>query len=318
MGWFIVDGHEDIAMALAESQDRDFGRPAPPNQALSLPDAKRGELAVIIGTIFAPEGYWPGQTALQAADSQMRCYEDLLEKFDEDLFRVESRGDLALCKAGGPIGLLHLMEGADPIRSPRDVRRWMDRGVRVIAPVWNTGNRYCGSRSEGTGLSDAGRALIAEMRRLQVLPDISHMTPLAVDDLLSLDNGVVIASHSNARALHDHPRNLSDEHIREVAARGGLVGIVLFNPFLGSNGVTLDTVIAHIEHIFDLVGPQHVGIGSDLDGGFGTSDTPTGIDNVADLRLIGEALLARGHGTAVAEDVLGGNWMRVLREALPD
>ena len=318
MGWFIVDGHEDIAMALAESQERDFGQPAPKNQALSLPDAKRGELGLIVGTIFAPDGYWPGKTALQAAEAQMRCYEDLLDTHASDLFRVESRGDLALCKAGGPIGLIHLMEGADPIRSPRDVARWMNRGVRVIAPVWNTGNRYCGSRSEGTGLSEAGRTLIAEMRRLQVLPDVSHMTPKAVDELLGLDGGVVVASHSNARALRDHPRNLSDEHIREIAARGGLVGIVLFNPFLGSGGVTLDTVVAHIEHIFDLVGPHHVGIGSDLDGGFGTSDAPDGIENVADLRLIGEALLARGHSTAVAEGVLGGNWMRVLREALPD
>ena len=318
MGWFIVDGHEDIAMALAEYPDRDFGQPAPENQALSLPDAKRGELGLIVGTIFAPEGYWPGQTPVQAAEAQMRCYEDLLAAHAQDLFRVESRGDLALCKAGGPIGLIHLMEGADPIRSPRDVARWMNRGVRVIGPVWNTGNRYCGSRSEGTGLSDAGRALIEEMRRLQVLPDVSHMTPMAVDELLGLDGGVVVASHSNARALRDHPRNLSDEHIREIAARGGLIGIVLFNPFLAADGVNLDTVLAHIEHIFDLVGPQHVGIGSDLDGGFGTGDAPDGIDTVADLRLIGEALLARGHSTAIAEGVLGGNWMRVLREALPD
>ncbi|MDJ0976681.1 MAG: membrane dipeptidase, partial [Planctomycetota bacterium] len=152
MAWFIVDGHEDIAMALMETEGRDFGAPPPEGQALSLCEAKRGGIGLLLATIFAPNGYYDGQTPQAAAEAQMALYEELLLRHEHDLFRVESRGDLALCKAGGPIGIVHLMEGADPIRSVRALPRWADRGVRFIGPAWNTGNRYCGGKVERTGL----------------------------------------------------------------------------------------------------------------------------------------------------------------------
>jgi membrane dipeptidase len=318
-GWLIVDGHQDIAMALMEAGDgRDFSVPAPPGQALSLPDAKRGGLGLILGTVFAPNGYWEGRKAHDAGRDQVDLYDRLLRENANDLFRVESRGDLALCRAGGPIGIVHLMEGADPIRSPRELSRWVDRGVRVVGIAWNTRNRYCGGVKEGTGLTADGRALLAEMRRLSVIPDVSHLVPAAFDDVLGFDDGLVVASHSNAYAVRPHPRNLTDAQIRRIAERDGLVGVVLFNPFLGENGADMGTILAHIDHIVSLVGPEHVGIGSDLDGGFTTADAPHGIRTVADLRAIGEALGQRGYGDADVARILGGNWLRVLRQALPD
>ncbi|MHC5009671.1 MAG: dipeptidase [Planctomycetota bacterium] len=317
MPWLIVDGHEDIAMALLEGEGRDFSAPAPPGQALSLADAKRGGLGVILGTIFAPDGYWKDETTAQAAERQMRCYEDLLHRHEMDLFRVESRGDLSLCRSGGPIGLLHLMEGADPISSPRDMKRWADRGVRVVGLAWNTSNRYCGGMRDDTGLTEDGRRLLAEMRELRVVPDVSHLNERAVDDILGADDGLVVASHSNAQAMHPHRRNLSDRHIRDIAARDGLVGVVLYSPFLTDGECTLDHVVRHIEHMAGLVGPDHVGIGSDLDGGFSTGDAPREIETVADLQLIGEALSARGMSDEDVGKVLGENWMRILRQALP-
>ena len=316
MAWMIVDGHEDIAMTLLED-GRDFSRPAPPGRALSLPDAKRGGIGLILATVFAPEGYWPGETAAVAAERQMQCYEDLLHRHEEDLFRVESRGDLSLCRAGGPIGVIHLMEGADPIASPRDLSRWAERGVRVVGVAWNTGNRYCGGTGDDRGLTEDGRRLLAEMRRLRMLPDVSHLNPAAVADVLDAWPGTVVASHSNAAALHPHRRNLPDALIREVAARHGVVGIVLYAPFLTEGKATIAHVVAHIDHIVSLVGPDHVGIGSDLDGGFGTGDAPLEIQSVADLRLIGEALARKGYEDAAVSRILGESWMRVLRQALP-
>lgn len=318
MDWFIVDGHEDIAMALLESEGRVFGGPPPAGQALSLDAFKEGGLGLVLATIFAPAGYWPGQTAQAAADAQLRCYEDILDRYASDLFRVESRGDLALCRAGGPIGILHLMEGADPIRSVRDLPRWAERGVRVIGPAWNTGNRYCGGKAERSGLTPAGVDLIREMRALDIVPDMSHLTPVAFDDVLAQDDGLVVASHSNAHALCGHPRNLTDEQLTRVAERDGLVGVVLFNPFLGTAQVDLDTVVQHIDHMVELIGPAHVGLGSDLDGGFTTADAPAGIDTVADLGQIGEKLAARGYPEADIEMIMGGNWLRILRHALPE
>jgi membrane dipeptidase len=318
MGWFIVDGHEDIATALLEAKDRDFGVPAPPGQALSLADAKRGGLGVILGTIFATEGYWKGESPSEAAERQMHCYEELLQKHAKDLFRIESKGDLSLCRAGGPIGLLHLMEGADPVRSPRELSRWVERGVRVVGPAWNTANRYSGGTKDDLGLTREGHALLDEMRALDVIPDLSHLNSRAFGEVMDHDGGPVVASHSNAHALQAHRRNLTDAQIRAIAARDGLVGVVLYNPFLASGPTTLDTVLAHILHIVDLVGPEHVGIGSDLDGGFSTKDVPQGIETVADLRRIGEALGARDMPEAAIEKILGGNWLRVLRRVLPE
>jgi membrane dipeptidase len=317
MPWMIVDGHEDIATALLEEKGREFGRPAPTGKALSLPDAKRGGLGLILATVFSPDGYWKNETAAQNAERQMRCYDDLLERHEEDLFRVESRGDLSLCAAGGPIGLVHLMEGADPIASPRDLGRWVDRGVRVIGLAWNTPNRYSGGTKDDKGVTEEGHRLLDEMRAVRVVPDLSHLNPNAFDDVLRHDDGVVVASHSNAHALRAHRRNLTDDQIRRIAARGGLVGVVLYAPFLAEGPTTIDTVVAHVDHMVRLVGPDHVGFGSDLDGGFTTEKVPEGIATVADLRKIGEALAKKGYPERDVEKILGGNWIRVLKQALP-
>lgn len=318
MGWFIVDGHQDIATALLEATDRDFAAPAPAGQALSLADAKRGGLALILGTIFSPEGYWKGETAYDNAERQMRCYEALLAKHSRDLFRVESRGDLSLCRPGGPIGMLHLMEGADPLRSPRELARWVERGVRVVGLAWNTPNRYSGGTKDDAGLSRDGRALMDEMRALGVIPDVSHLNENAFRDVLAHDTGTVVASHSNASALRAHRRNLSDDQIRRIAERDGLVGVVLYGPFLAQGPCSLETVVAHVMHMVNLVGPDHVGLGSDLDGGFTTKDVPQGIETVADLRRIGEALGARDMAEPDIEKILGGNWLRLLKRVLPE
>jgi membrane dipeptidase len=317
MGWLIVDGHEDIATEFLET-GRDFAHPAPEGHALSLPDLKRGGLGIVIATIFAPDGYWKGETATDAAERQMSLYDELLSRHEEDLFRLESRGDLSLCRAGGPIGVVHLMEGADPIRRTEELQRWVERGVRIVGLAWNTPNRYSGGTKDEDGLSESGKRLLAEMGRSRVIPDLSHLNARAFADVLEHHDGVVVASHSNAHALRPHRRNLTDDQIRQVGKRDGLVGVVLYNPFLGEGEVTLDTVVRHVDHMVSLVGPDHVGIGSDLDGGFRTEKAPAGIRTVADLSLIGERLRARGYADDDVAKILGSNWIRVLRHALPD
>jgi len=106
-----------------------------------------------------------------------------------------------------PLGFVISMEGADPIRSPRDLRRWADRGVRVVGPAWNTRNRYCGGVEDSHGLTRDGVTLVREMRRLHVIPDLSHLTPHAFDSVMAQDDDLVVASHSNAHAVHPHRRN---------------------------------------------------------------------------------------------------------------
>lgn len=317
MDCMIVDGHQDIAMAMLEDEHWDFAGPASAGHALSLADAKRGGLGLILGTIFAPAGYWKEGTPFENAQDQIDCYDTLLKRHADDLFRIESKGDLTLCQRGGPIGILHLMEGADPVRSPRDLKRWADRGVRVVGIAWNTGNRYCGAWDDTRSLTADGRRLIEQMRAVRVIPDVSHLKPEAFDAVLAVDDGLVVASHSNAHALQPHRRNLTDPQIRAIAARDGLVGLVLYNEFLAGDASTVETILDHAEHMLALVGPDHIGLGSDLDGGFTPDKAPAGIDSVADLRRIGEGLAARGVDNAAIAKILGGNWMRVLGRTLP-
>jgi membrane dipeptidase len=317
MAWMIVDGHEDIAQTLLET-GREYGAPAPEGHALSLPDAKRGGIGVLIATIFATEGYWKQWNPQEAAERQIALYDDLLARHEEDLFRLESRGDLSLCRAGGPIGVVHLMEGADPLRRPDELGRWVERGVRLVGLAWNTPNRWSGGCNDDGGVTEGGRRLLDEMRRLHVVPDLSHLNPVAFDDVLAHDEGLVVASHSNAHALRPHRRNLTDDQIRRIGARGGLVGVILYAPFLTDGEATLDTVVAHIEHMTALVGPDHVGIGSDLDGGFRTDKVPREIRTVADLGRIGDRLRERNWTDTDIGKVLGENWLRILRQALPD
>jgi len=138
--------------------------------------------------------------------------------------------------------------------------------------------------------------------------------------------GVVIASHSNARTLVPGERQLSDTQIRLIGERQGVIGVVLSNSFLRAGHrkgehkelVTLDQVAAHIDHICQLTSSAaHVGVGSDLDGGFGAADIPAELDSVADLSKIGEKLTERGYTTIDVENILGGNWLHLLRRTLP-
>lgn len=320
MSWPIADGHVDIAMALHEHPGRVFGEPAPEGQAVSLPDAQAGDVRVIVGTVFAPEGYWP-RSPQEEGEAQMATYASLLETHADTMMRIATQADLDRCWAGERIGLIHLMEGADPIRSPDELPRWVERGVRLIAINWNTPNAYAGGIRESSGLTPLGFELLAAMRAHGVVPDLSHLSRRSVDQVLEFGDGLVVASHSNVDALHAHLRNLTGAHLDAVAARGGVVGVVLFNPFLGplNEGgiVDIDTVVAHIDAMVTRMGPAHVGIGSDLDGGFSTRDVPEGIDSLAHLQRIGEALRNKGYDDVAIAGILGGNWIRVLRTVLP-
>ncbi len=316
MPHLLVDGHEDIATELLET-GRDFASPAPPGHALSLPDLRRAGMGVVLATVFSPDGYWKGETGAENAARQMALYRGLFERHAPDWFPLLRRGDLARVRAGGPIGVLHLMEGADPIASPDDVPRWVAQGVRFVGIAWNTPNRWSGGTRDDHGLTPDGFALLDALLAAGVVPDLSHLNLRAVDDVLGRHAGVVVASHSNCHALRAHRRNLSDAQIRAIGARGGLVGVVLYAPFLGEGEVTLDTVLAHVDRIVSIAGVDAVGLGSDLDGGFRTDKAPKGIESVADLRKLEDALARHGYDDRTVGKVLGGNWLRVIEAALP-
>jgi membrane dipeptidase len=221
------------------------------------------------------------------------------------------------------------MEGADGIREPAEAEQWLERGVRLVGLAWS-GTRYAGGTGEPGPLTPEGRELLNVMASLGLMLDLSHLSDESCLEALDRFQGTVVATHANPRALVRNParpeRFLTDEMIRHLAERGGVVGIVPFNRFLtgdwknsdGKQAVTLARVVAMIDHICQLTGSaRHVGLGSDFDGGFGVESVPAEIDTVADLQKIGVALQTQGYAEKDVAGILGLNWVEVLRRGLP-
>lgn len=215
-----------------------------------------------------------------------------------------------------------LMENADPIRSPSELGWWKERGVVAIGLSWAKSSRYAGGNMDQHGLTPLGRELVSEMDRLKVLHDVSHLSRKSFDDLCSLSGRTIVASHSNVSAIVDpsglNQRHLLDAQIREIIARKGVIGLNLFTRFIRPNLVgddrpSLDETIAHIEHICALAGSTaHVGLGSDMDGGFSAKRLPAGIDRARDIHRLLEALSAKGWTDDQLLEFSIGNWLRIF------
>jgi membrane dipeptidase len=226
-----------------------------------------------------------------------------------------------------PVGMILSMEGADPIRAPREAARWFDNGLRTACLAHYGPSAYAMGTGGDGPLTAAGRELVREFDRLGILLDLVHTGDRAVDEALDLYARPVFVSHGNCRALVPHDRQMSDAHIRAVAARGGVVGVVLDAWMIDPDfrrgqqreaNPTLEHLARHIDHICQLTGDvRHVGIGSDLDGGFGNEQTPVEVLSIEDLPRLGEALRAKGYGDEAIDAIFHGNFVRFFQQNLP-
>ncbi len=346
----IVDAHEDIAYNVV-AFGRDVRRSALKTRRLEqgtdvpgrnglcmvgLPEWLEGRVAVVFGTIYAaparrgrasgPQVYTNAAEAHTLGVQQLDVYRRLAED-EEHVGLIGSRDDLenVLQSWDGDspcVGIVALLEGADPIREPAEAEWWFARGVRMIGLSWKAGTRYAGGDAAPGSLTDLGRELLDVMADLRMALDVSHLAEGAFFEAVGRFEGTVVATHANPRALVPGSRQLSDEMIRRLAERGGVVGIVPANSFLRpdwrTTQATLDDVVAAVDHVCQVVGnAAHVGVGSDFDGGFGAEDTPAAFDTVADLQRLPLALGEAGYDAEHVEAVMAGNWLRVLRDLLP-
>ncbi len=190
-----------------------------------------------------------------------------------------------------------------------------NEGARYLTITWNNSTDWAvsaqDSRSETVGLSEFGKRVIRTMDSLGMIIDVSHTGIKTIEDILSITKNPIIASHSGARALRDHYRDLYDEQIKAIANSGGVVGVVFYPPFLvSSNHAYVDDVVDHIDYIVNLVGIDYVALGSDFDG-IGTN-TVVGLDNISKYPLVTIELLRRGYTQGEIEKILGGNFLRVF------
>ena len=191
------------------------------------------------------------------------------------------------------------------------LREAYDFGVRAVNLTWNHANRLSGSNAEETerGLSSEGKAFVGEMTRLGMLVDVSHLSDPGFWDVERLVPGPFFASHSDAREVFYHPRNLTDGQFTAIIKHGGVAGLNFFPDFLGENA-GVDHVIAHLEHFLALGGEKNVAIGSDFDG---ISRTPRGLRDIGDLNGLYETLLKRNYQEALVRDLFYYNMMRVVK-----
>lgn len=325
-----IDAHLDLAM-LGVAR-RDLRRPVPASEdgCLSLPDLAEAPVELCLATIFAEPGVDPASNpggyrdaadragAASAGRRQLELYE-LLER-EGRLRIVRHREDLD-GSDDGRLRVVVLMEGADPILGGDDVAWWFERGVRAVGLAWALGTRAAGGNKEGGPLTAEGRDVVAAMDALGMLHDASHLSDEAFDDLLAATDRRVVSTHSNVRRLLGdaaNMRHLSDRQIRAIADRGGVMGLNLYGRFLAPDGrATLEHCLDHVEAIASIAGRDRVGVGSDLDGGFGASALPEGVRHPREYAALEAGLARRGWSEAERAGFRRGNWLRILRESLP-
>ena len=354
----IVDAHEDLAYnALVDGRDylvsayatraKEAGGPVAELNGLcmlGLPEWLSGGVAVVFATLTAiprshahlgEPGYPNAEAAHQQAVAQLNIYrrwaathpqislvthrrhlEEVIGSWSEPGANATDRRR---------VGLVILIENADVIRDPREVGFWFEQGVRLIGPAWHA-NRYTGSTNDPGPLTDLGWELLAEMERFGMVLDLSHMADEACFEALERYGGPVVATHANPRRLVPINRLLPDWHIRLLAERAGLVGIMPVNWALDATWlehktqarVHLNAVVDAIDAICQTAGDaDHVGLGTDFDGGQGAEAAPAELDTIADLPRLADSLRCRGYGEEAVVAIMGGNWLRLLRRQLP-
>lgn len=323
-----VDAHLDLAYLVVNGRDLTAASDA---VCVTLPALRDAGVELVFGTIFTePDGRGKNPAtyrdpedrdgAAEAGKRQLAVYDDLIT--NGELRAVTRRGD---CEpgAGGAshaLGLLLLMEGADPIRDPDDAAWWHARGLRMVGLTWARGTRYAGGNATTDGLSPLGRELVTALDDLGIAHDASHLSDRAFDDLLEHTTKPVVATHSNCRVLlNEDQRHLRASQIRAIDERGGIVGLNLYTRFLARDRPsTIDDCVRHVEHVVDVMGHRRsVGLGSDMDGGFDADDLPTDLDHPRHLDRLTDALARRDWSDEEINGFRGRNWRRFLRETLP-
>jgi membrane dipeptidase len=345
----LVDGHLDLAMnALVSRRDLELPlatlrareRRTSETAMVTFPELGRGGIALVFATLCVDKE----EDATPDMRSRNLCYKTQEEAQSLALAQLElyeaweARGLLRIVKSVNDlehhlevwpidrvVGAVLLLEGADPIVNPRDLGAWWRRGLRLIGLTWSDSHYAAGvgvgSKEFRRGsLTAQGQELLERMAELGFIWDVSHLAEEALWQGFELSALKVCATHGNPRSLLPTDRHFSDETMRELAKRQGVIGLTLYNGFLepawtnhSQEPVTLACQFRrHAAYVADLVGWQHVAIGSDLDGGVGLEESPLELRSVADLCKVGDVLPETARAA-----VLGGNWLEFLWRSLP-
>ncbi len=350
----ILDSHLDLSFSALQI-NRDLTQPATTVRThdsvntmenfgsctVTFPELRKGNIGIVCGTVMSrldPDDKWTRTGMYTQAQchgvgrGHLAYYEALeriaairfvtnVQELDETISAWEDPGPTE------PVGLILTMESADPILNPDQVELWYQLGLRMVSLSHYGVSTYShGTGTEG-GLLKPAFPLLDALRHWGIVVDVTHLTDQAHWELLDYFDGPIAASHHNCRSLTPGQRQLTDEMIRSIADRNGVIGTAFDAWMLDPNWqrglaayeqqtqATLETVADHIDYICQLLGTsRHCGIGTDLDGGFGSEQAPRDLNTIADLDKLALILEQRGYKIPAIEGILSGNWINLFRQ----
>ncbi|KAA2219627.1 MULTISPECIES: dipeptidase [Maribacter] len=354
---FILDAHLDLSMnamewnrdltwsvaAIRASEKGMTDKPDRGKNTVSFEAMRKGNIGICVATQIARYvkpgnnllGWKSPHQAWAQTQGQLAWYR-AMEK-EGHLIQIRSKTQFTnhfkrwnQDKSNSPIGYILSLEGADSIVTMEYLHTAFEEGLRAIGPAhYGPGTYAYGTDSVG-GIGIKGKELLKEIQKLNLILDATHLCDQSFWETMAVYEGPVWASHNNCRKFVDHNRQFSDEQIKELITRKAVIGMALDAWMMVPNwvrgkstpestGVSLEHTIQNIDHVCQLAGnSEHVGIGTDLDGGFGLEQSPKDIDTIADLQKIPGMLEKRGYAKTDIENIMHGNFVRFLQEHLPD
>ncbi len=350
LAWNALSFNRDLLMSVADVRQLERGmtdEPARGKNTLTFPELRRANIPICVATLMARSGpdqprvsgtkrtdldYASQAIAYSHAQGQLAYYR-LLE--EQGVLRfITTQKELGChweaykaSPESTPLGIILSMEGADPIIAPEQTQKWWNLGLRAVGPVHYGPGRYAYGTATDGPLTQRGVELLKQFMKIGMILDATHLCDRSFFDTLEVYDGPILASHHNCRTLVPNDRQLSDDQIKLLIQRDSVIGTAFdaWMMFPGwQRGVTQPSVVGieaaadHIDHICQFAGTvRHCAIGSDLDGGYGTEQTPRDLDTITDIHKLEEILERRGYTPTDIDDIFFGNWLRFFGNALP-
>ncbi len=327
---------DDIRVQEASLGMTELGRQT---NTVSFPELRRGEVNLGVATLIArleqPINHPFGRTTPEACYAMCHAHlayyrameKNGLMKLLKDKAGFQEHVQAVLAGKTTAFGFVLSMECADGVLDTENIVEWYDHGLRAIGITHYGPNRYGGGTRSEVGLSLEAVPLLKQIEKLGIALDLTHLSDLAFEQVKDHFGGRVLASHQNARRYCDWQRQFSDAQFKYLFGRGGVVGVA-FDAIMLQPGwvrgttkptVTMERIADNIDHLCQLAGnANQVGIGSDLDGGYGYEQTPADVNTIADLQNLRPILERRGYSDRDLKGIFHGNWIRYFAELLPE
>lgn len=311
----IIDGHCDtLTVALDQNKlinDKELN--------FNLESAKNLKDSVIqmMAIYISPDKYITRKInkSWLRTNSVIKNFNRQKEILKNEIIHITNVEDIKKVKQENKIGILLTIENGSAIcGNLYRIKQLYDYGIRVMSITWNKDNELgCGAHTvNDKGLTNLGIKYVQQLNKNNIIIDVSHTSKKTFEDVIKYSNKPIIATHSCAYSICQHPRNLSDLQIKQIAQSGGIIGVCYYSDFLNNNGIAnSDDIVKHIVYIVNLVGIDYVGLGSDFDG-MDKNKLPTDIKNIEDIKLIKQKLIKRRFNSVQINKILGENWERFL------